>query len=62
MALFLKFVLEFLEVQRLVFPKFLILRVCGKSFLNGCIKYDRLGCAVLANFLEPSLRFLLVYA
>ena len=37
MALFLKFVLEFLEVQRLVFPKFLILRVCGKSFLNECI-------------------------
>ena len=62
MALFLKFVLEFLEVQRLVFPKFLILRVCGKSFLNECIKYDRFGCAVLANFLEPSLRFLLVYA
>ena len=62
MALFLKFVLEFLEVQHLVFPKFLILRVCGKSFLNECIKYDRLGCAVLANFLEPSLRFLLVYA
>ena len=55
--------LEFLEVQHLVFPKFLILRVCGKSFLNECIEYDdRLGCAVLANFLEPSLRFLLVYA
>ena len=42
--------------------KFLVVHVCGKSFLNEDIEYGRLGCAVLANFLEPSLWFLLMYA
>ena len=45
-----------------MFLKFLVVRVCGKSFLNEGMEYGRLGCAVLANFPEPSLQFLLMYA
>ena len=62
MALFLKFVWSSWRIQRLVFLKFLIVRVCRKSFLNEGMEYGHLGCAVLANFLEPSSRFLLMYA
>ena len=46
----------------LVFLKFLVVRFCGKSFLNEGMEYGRLGCAILANFSELSLRFLLMYA
>ena len=60
--IFLKFVWSSWRIQRLVFLKFLIVRVCRKSFLNEGMEYGRLGCAVLANFLEPSSRFLLMYA
>ena len=62
MALLLKFVWSSWRIWRLVFLKFLVVRVCGKSFLNEGMEYGRLGCAVLANFSEPSLRFLLMYA
>ena len=62
MALFLKFVLSFWRIPRLPFLKFLVVRVCGKSFLNEGVEFGSLGCDVLANFLEPSLRFLLMYA
>ena len=61
-ALFLKFVWSFWRIQRLAFLKFFVVRVCGKSFLNEGMEYGCLGCTVLANFLEPSLRFLLMYA
>ena len=55
--------LEFLEDPVLgVFLKFLVVHVCGKSFFNEGIEYGCLGCAVLANFSEPSLQFLLMYA
>ena len=57
MALLLKFVWSSWRIWRLVFLKFLVVRVCGKSFLNEGMEYGRLGCAVLANFSEPSLRF-----
>ena len=62
MALLLKFVWSSWRIWRLVFLKFLVVRVCGKSFLNEGMEYGRLGCAVLANFSEPSLRFSLMYA
>ena len=45
-----------------MFLKFLVVRVCGKSFLNEVMEYGRLGYAALANFSEPSLQFLLMYA
>ena len=62
MTLLLKFVWSSRRIWRLVFLKFLVVRVCGKSFLNDGMKYGCLDYAVLANFSEPSLRFLLVYA
>ena len=62
MALFLKLVWSSWRIRRLVFLKFFVVRVCGKSFLNECMEYGRLGCGVLANFSEPSLWFLLMYA
>ena len=62
MALFLKFVWSSWRIWRLLFLKFLVVHVCGKSFLNEGMDYGHLGCAVLANFSEPSLRFLLMYA
>ena len=46
----------------MVFLKFLVVRVCEKSFLNEAMEYGHLGCAALAKFSEPSLRFLLMYA
>ena len=45
-----------------MFLKFLIVHVCGKSFLSEGMEYGHLGYAVLANFLEPLLQFLLMYA
>ena len=62
MAVFLKFVWSSWRIWHLVFLKFLVVRVCGKSFLNEGMECVRLGCAVLANFPEPSLQFLLMYA
>ena len=62
MTLLLKFLWSSWRIWRLVFLKFLVVRVCGKSFLNEGMEYGRLGCAVLANFSEPSLQFLLVAA
>ena len=62
MTLFPKFLWSSWRIWRLVFLKFLVVRVCGKSFLNEGMEYGRLGCAVLANFSEPSLQFLLVAA
>ena len=59
-AFILKFVWSSWRIWRLVFLKFLVVRVCGKSFLNEGMEYGRLGCAVLANFSEPSLQFLLM--
>ena len=60
MALFLKFVWSSWRIWHLVFLKFLVVCACGKSFLNEGIEYGGLGCAVLTNFSEPSLRFLLI--
>ena len=62
MAVFLKFVWSSWRIWHLMFLKFLVVRVCGKIFLNEGMEYGRLGCAVLANFPEPSLQFLLMYA
>ena len=62
MALLLNFVWSSWRIWRLVFLKFLVVHVCGKSFLNEEMEYGHLGCAVLASFSEPSLRFLLMYA
>ena len=62
MALFPKFVWNSWRIWHLVFLKFLVVRVCGKIFLNEGMEYGRLGCAVLANFSEPSLQFWLMYA
>ena len=62
MALFLKFVSSSWRIRRLVFLKFFVVRISGKSLLNEGMEYDRLGCGVLPNFLEPSLWFLLMCA
>ena len=62
MTLLLKLLWSSWRIWRLVFLKFLVVRVCGKSFLNEGMEYGRLGCAVLANFSESILRFLLMYA
>ena len=62
MALFLKFVWSSCRIWHLVFLKFLVVSVCGKSLLNEGMEYGHLGCAVLANFSEPYLQFLLTYA
>ena len=61
-ALFLKLVWSSWRIWGLVFLKFLIVHVCRKRFLNEGMEYGCLGCAVLSNFLEPSLWFLLMYA
>ena len=39
-----------------MFLKFLVVRVCGKNFLNEGMKHGCLGYAFLAHFSEPSLR------
>ena len=52
MALLLKFVWSSYRIWHLVFLEFLVVRVCGKSFLNEGMEYSRLGCAVLASFSE----------
>ena len=62
MAFFLKFVWSSWRIRRLVFLKFLVVCVSGKSFLNEGMEYGCLGCAALVNFSEPSLRFLWMYA
>ena len=62
MTLLLKLLWSSWRIWRLVFLKFLVVRVCGKSFLNEGMEYGRLGCAVLANFSESILRFFLMYA
>ena len=62
MALFLNFVWSSWRIQRLVFLKFLVVRTCGKSFLNEAMEYGRLGCTVLVNFSKTSLQFLSMYA
>ena len=62
MALFLKLVWSSWRIRCLVCLKFLVVHVSGKSFLNEGLEYGRLGCAVIAKFSEPSLRFLLMYA
>ena len=61
MALFLKIVWSSWSIQHLVFLTFLLVRVCGNSFLNEGMEYDLLGCAVISKFWEPSLQFLLLY-
>ena len=45
-----------------MFLKFEVARVCEKSFFNERMEYSCLGYSVLAKFLEPSLRFLLMHA
>ena len=62
MALFLKFVWSSWRIRGLVFLKFLVACVYGRSFLNEGKEYCCLGCAVLVNVLERSLRILLMYA
>ena len=62
MALFLKLDWSSRRIRRLVFLKFLVVRVSGKSFLNEGLEYGRLVCAFIAKFSEPSLGFLLMYA
>ena len=62
MALFLKLVWSSWRIRPLVCLKFFVVRVCGKSFLNEGMEYGCLGCGVLDNFSEPSLRFFLMYA
>ena len=62
MALFLKFVWSSWRIRRLVFLKFFVVRVSGKSLLNEGMEYGRLGCGVFPNFSESSLWFLLMGA
>ena len=62
MALFLKLVWSSSRIQRFVFPKFLIVHVCRKNFLNKGLEYGCLGRAVIVKLPEPSLRFLLMHA
>ena len=62
MALFLKLVWSSWRIRCLVFLKFLVVRVSGKSFLNEGLEYGRLVCALIGKFSEPSLRFLLMFA
>ena len=62
MALFLKLVWSSWRIRCLVFLKFLVVPVSGKSFMNEGLECGCLGCAVIAKFSEPSLRFLLMYA
>ena len=61
MTLFLKLVWSSWRIQCLVFLKFLVVRVSGKSFLNEGLEYCHFVCAFIAKFSEPSLRFLLMY-
>ena len=58
MTLYLNFFWSSFRIWCWVFLKFLVVRVCGKSFVNEGMEYGHLGCAVLANFSEPSLQFL----
>ena len=62
MALFFKLVWSSWRIRCLVFLKFLVVHILGKSFLNEALEYGRLGCPFIAKFLEPSLQFLLMYA
>ena len=62
MTLFLKLDWSSWRILRLVFLKFLVVRVSGKSFLKEGLEYGRLGCAFIAKLLEPPLRLLLMYA
>ena len=61
MAFFLKLIWSSWRIRRLVFLKFLVVHVSGKSFLNEGLEYGRLGCAFIAKFSESSLWFLLMY-
>ena len=45
MVLFLKIVWSSWRIRRLVFLKFLVVCVSGKSFLNEGMEYGCLGCA-----------------
>ena len=62
MVLFLKLIYSSWRIQCLVFLKFLVVYISGKSFLNEVLEYGCLGSAVIAKFSEPSLRFLLMSA
>ena len=54
MALFLKLVWSSWRIRCLVFLKFLVVPVLGKSFLNEGLEYGRLGCAFIAKFWSTS--------
>ena len=62
MALFLKLAWSSRRIRCLVFLKFLIVLVSGKSFLNEGLKYGCLACAFIVKFSEPSIQFLLMCA
>ena len=62
MTLFLKLLCSSWRIWRLVFLKFLVVHVFGKSFLNEGSEYDLFTCAVITKFLEPSLQGVLMYA
>ena len=50
MALFLKLVWSSWRIGHLVFLKFFVVRISGKSLLNEGLEYGRLGCAVISKF------------
>ena len=52
MALFLKFVCSSWRIQCLLFLKFFVVYISGKSFLNEGLEYCCLGCTVIAKFLR----------
>ena len=47
MALFLKLDWSYWRIRRLLFLKFLVVRVSRKSLLNEGLEYGRLGCAII---------------
>ena len=62
MALFLKLVCSFWMIQHLILLKLFVVRFSDKSFLNEGLEYGCLSRATIAEFLEPSLRVVLMYA
>ena len=62
MALFLKLICSSWRIQRLVLLKFFMVHVSEKSFLNDILVYCYLIRAIIAEFLELSLRVALMYA
>ena len=60
MALFVKLVCSSWRITHFVLLKFLAVGISGKSFLNEGLEFNRLSCAVIAEFSESSLWLALV--